>query len=201
MGEERSVRCARLRPARSLEPPRRPTLWPSASSTLRPASATPPLEDPTETWPATPARELVRDRTRRPPEERPSGATLDSLPSASPEEPDAAVETTAVETTAAETTAAETTVAASTEASLTKAPTNPPARVASESSAATSTFLIVGLVIGAAVAAGVAAVVFGAVVSNSAASASAPLTQSLMSGANVSPLYSATTSGGSNALF
>lgn len=55
--------------------------------------------------------------------------------------------------------------------------------------------------VGAAVAAGVAAVVIGFALSSSAGSAAAPLTQSLMSGANVSPLYTADVSTGTNALF
>jgi hypothetical protein len=61
--------------------------------------------------------------------------------------------------------------------------------------------LIVGLVVGAAVAAGVGAVAIGFIASSGGAAASAPLTQSLMSGAHVSPLYTADISQGSNALF
>jgi len=57
------------------------------------------------------------------------------------------------------------------------------------------------LIAGAAVAAGIAAVAVGFFASGSAATASAPLTQSLMAGANVSPLYTADISTGTNAMF
>merc|ERR1711916_207802 len=76
----------------------------------------------------------------------------------------------------------------------------PPQRVSETSSAGSNVGLVVGLVVGAAVAAGVAAVAVGFFVSGSAATASAPLTQSLMSGASVSPLYTADISSGTNAL-
>lgn len=61
--------------------------------------------------------------------------------------------------------------------------------------------LVVGLVAGAAVAAGIAAVAIGFFASGSAGTAAAPLTQSLMAGANVSPLYTADLATGSNAMF
>lgn len=80
-------------------------------------------------------------------------------------------------------------------------PTTPSERVSESSSTAVNTGLIVGLVIGAAVAAGIAAVAIGFFVSGSAATASAPLTQSLMAGSNVSPLYTADISSGTNTLF